>query len=99
MNYTVVWKPAAEQELADLWTAAADRAALAAAADSVDRLLGQDPGRRGESRSATVRILFVAPLGVQFKVVAADRTVEVLRVWRFGRGPGERPGLAHGDRT
>ena len=43
MSYTVVWKPAAEQELARLWTDADDRSAVTAADDEIDRLLKSAP--------------------------------------------------------
>jgi len=36
MNYEVLWKPAAEQQLADLWMNAADGNVVTAAADALD---------------------------------------------------------------
>ena len=47
MTYTVAWDPDAEQNLAELWLAAPDRAALTAAAAWVDRLLASDPLHAG----------------------------------------------------
>lgn len=83
MKYTVVWKPPAEEELASLWTASADRQPLRSAADQIDRLLGSDPANQGESRSTEIRVLLLSPLGVFFHINEADRTVSVLRVWRI----------------
>ena len=85
MIYTVLWTPAAEQELAAIWLGAADRNAITSAAHTIDTLLRVDPETRGESRHDTLRVLLVPPLGVDFDVVAADRTVYVLTVWSFGR--------------
>jgi plasmid stabilization system protein ParE len=82
MKYTVVWKPAAEQELIRLWTDAADRAAVSAAANSIDEALASKPAQQGESRRAVTRILFLRPLGVLYDVMEADRQVSVLKVWR-----------------
>jgi hypothetical protein len=42
MNYTVVWVPSAEQELAALWMAAADRDAVTRAAHEIDQQLRTD---------------------------------------------------------
>jgi hypothetical protein len=82
MKYTVTYKPSAEHELAAIWTAAADRGIVAAAADRLDVLLGRDPMARSESRRETVRIQFEYPLAVLFKVSEPDRIVEVLHIYR-----------------
>jgi hypothetical protein len=84
MKYTVVWDPDAEQELASLWMAAAERQALTDAADQIDKVLRQDPQQQGESRPDGLRILFVEPLGIIFRVHEDDRLVRVLQVWSFG---------------
>jgi plasmid stabilization system protein ParE len=81
MSYTVVWKPAAEDELAQIWTDAADRGAVADAANEIDRLLAAHPHDQGESRSDSVRVTFVHPLGIFFHVSEEDRLVSVLQVW------------------
>jgi plasmid stabilization system protein ParE len=82
MRYTVLWRPSAEQRLAEIWTAAADRAAVARAADSIDAKLAQNPLSQGESRVGNTRVLFVDPLGVYFEVVVDDLRVWVFDVWR-----------------
>ncbi|MBI1902732.1 MAG: hypothetical protein HYS13_16655 [Planctomycetia bacterium] len=82
MRYTVVWQPLAEGSLADLWTAATDRTAIAQAADRIDTVLGRDPMSVGESRSGSARILIVGPLVVYYEVIEGDRIARVLDVWR-----------------
>jgi hypothetical protein len=86
MTFTVLWTPAAEQELAAVWLSASDRNAINSAAHTIDALLRVDPQRRGESRHDSVRILFVPPMGIDFDVSEADRTVYVLSVWSVARG-------------
>jgi hypothetical protein len=87
MTYTVLWKPDAEDELARLWTGAADRDAVTKSADWIDAALHRDPRSKGESRTGDIRILVVPPLAVRFEVRDADRTVYVLQVWHWGRPP------------
>jgi len=84
MKYTVVWKPTAERELAQIWTEAADRNSVTAAAAEIDRLLQWNPHEQGESRSGKMRIMFVTPLGVFFHVDESDRIVSVVRMWSIG---------------
>ena len=81
MKYTVVWKPGAEADLATIWTNTDDRQAVADAADRIDDILSRNPEEAGESRSQSVRILFIDPVGVFFHVSVDDRIVSVLRVW------------------
>jgi plasmid stabilization system protein ParE len=83
MKYTVVWQPLAKSQLAAIWNAAADRRAVTAAANELDRLLATDPMEVGESRSGDMRVEFVPPLGANFRVYEADRNVRVGRVWRY----------------
>jgi hypothetical protein len=83
MRYTVLWVPRAEQELADIWTNAADRDAVTRAAHEIDQRLQRDAPNQGDSRPAGRRILFVPPLGVIFKVEELDRIARVYHVWRY----------------
>jgi mRNA-degrading endonuclease RelE of RelBE toxin-antitoxin system len=85
MTYTVFWRPLAEQQLARLWTNAADRQEIASAADSIDSYLRFDAETKGESRSGRTRILFTSPLVVLFQVNEEDRTVYVTAVGRSRR--------------
>jgi hypothetical protein len=82
MIYTVVWQHRAQTMLAQLWNQAADRAAIAKAADAIDGLLRVDAPSRGEARSGRFRVLFEPPLAVHFQVDELDRMVKVLNVWR-----------------
>ncbi len=85
MKYTVVWKPAAERHLMEIWMRADNRDAIARAADNLDASLAHDPDEQGESREEGVRVTFVAPLGINFEIAASDRQVRVLAVWRTDR--------------
>ena len=85
MKYTVVYRPSAQNRLAELWTEGPDRQAITRAADEIDRRLGNDPQLQGESRTETTRIVFVEPLAILFEVSEADRMVYVLKIWRVGR--------------
>lgn len=86
MSYAVLWHHSAEQELARLWNSAADRQAIADAADQIDALLAQDPWDQGESRSAHLRLMFHSILSVLFEIDEARKAVSVLKVARSRRG-------------
>jgi hypothetical protein len=43
MNYTVIWLPTAEDELADVWLAAADQLAVTQAAHRLELALSRHP--------------------------------------------------------
>jgi plasmid stabilization system protein ParE len=81
MSFTVVWTPAAEQDLARIWLAAKDRAAVTSSANAIDRTLRKRPDAVGELRFDTVRTLALPPLGVDYDVLEHDRLVYVLGVW------------------
>lgn len=85
MNYTVVWLYAAQDMLETVWLAAADRNAVTAASDRIDRQLAADPLDAGESRDGTDRLVIDRPLQVLCRVFAAERRVEVFSVAAFGR--------------
>ena len=82
MSYTVVWVPAAEQELAQLWMNTARRREVTEAAREIDSRLRLTPAEQGESRAHGRRILLV-PLGVTYEIFPEDRIVRVLDVWEF----------------
>jgi hypothetical protein len=92
MIHTVLWKRHAEEELAEIWSAASDRAAVTKAADDIDQLLRERPLAIGESRSDGRRLFFSFPLGVLYRVVAEDVKVFVLDVWRIDRPRRKGPG-------
>jgi hypothetical protein len=78
MKYDVVWVGRSEELLADLWTRAAKRAALTAAANSIDDLLARSPWKVGEARLGTTRVLVEDPLIVLYDIIEDDRRVRVL---------------------
>lgn len=82
MKYEVIWRPIAEQRLAQLWLSASDRPAVTQAANAIDAAMERDPLNLGESRLDTTRVVFEGPLGVLFDVHAKQRRVAVLDVWR-----------------
>ena len=86
MKYEIIWQPRAEDELTRLWLDSPQRETVRLAADEIDMLLKMNPLDAGESRSDNRRILFVAPLGVVYRVFEVDRRVKVLRVWRYTTG-------------
>ena len=80
MIYTVIWRPAAERQLASLWTKAEDRQSITRAADDIDALLRTSPLDVGESRVSNIRILSVSPLSVYYDIHEADCLVAVWAV-------------------
>ena len=82
MKFTVVWKPAAERQLADIWLEATDRNSVTAATEALESALSTRPDDVGESRPLDCRIAFVTPLALTFRVTVADRMVEVVSVRR-----------------
>jgi hypothetical protein len=86
MNYTVVWKTSAENQLASLWVSyPGERATLTRAADRIDALLCVDPGTRGRPDRGTTRVLWVPPLVAAFRISDPDRLVRVLKLWYIPR--------------
>jgi plasmid stabilization system protein ParE len=80
MRYSVAWDDSALEDLADLWTQAADRQAVRDAANRVDGELAFSPETRGVDFYGD-RLLVEPPLQVVYKVVPADRKVIILQVW------------------
>ena len=81
MIYTVLWLPAAEQQLAALWTVSARRAEVTRAAAALNRRLAANAPDEGESRTENRRIAVELPLAVLFEFSQTGRTVAVGRVW------------------
>jgi hypothetical protein len=84
MNFTVTYKPSAEQELADIWINAPDRQGVTDAANRLDYLLRTNPHNQGESRDDKTRITFERPLAVEFEIHDEGCQVEVLKVSWIG---------------
>lgn len=77
MKFQVLWLKLAEEQLASAWLTAANRDAIAAAADAIDAVLRMHPLDVGESREGRYRIMIEPPLSAIYKVSIEDRTVEV----------------------
>jgi plasmid stabilization system protein ParE len=86
MKCRVRWSRIAEDELTRLWLNAADRAAINAAAQSIDVRRAADAPNEGESRSSGFRILFASPLAATYRVDANGRDVYVAHIWRYRIG-------------
>ena len=85
MTYLVTWLPDAERELARLWMAAPERAAITAAANELDRRLAANGPEEGESREDDFRITFAPPLAVVFRAILGKPQVQVSHVWTYPR--------------
>lgn len=73
MRYIVVWTREAEEELAHLWIQSSDRTSLVSASNAIDAQLSQRPMDVGEEIRPGARLLHVAPLMVDYRVMDADR--------------------------
>jgi hypothetical protein len=84
MNYRVVWRPGAEQELTQIWLNSRLRSQITEAAALIDENLQRDPLAAGESREEGVRVIIIKPLGARCFIDDTSRTVIVLNVWQIG---------------
>jgi hypothetical protein len=73
--FIVQWEPEAEQELARLWLAAADRDAMTQATHRIDHRLARDPEKEGEELSEGLYLLLEGPLAAFFEIHADQNTV------------------------
>ena len=80
---TVIWSPSAEQELAQIWNDASDRALVSEAANEIDAALARNPLNFGEARRGITRVAFVKPLAVLFDVHEDQVKVRVWDIWRW----------------
>jgi plasmid stabilization system protein ParE len=80
MRYTVIWSPEALTKLADLWTKSPDRGGISRSAAEIERVLRDDPERRGEEFYGD-RLLVEGPLAVGFRVQVEDRIADIFDVW------------------
>ncbi len=85
MKWTVVWTKNADDELADIWMAADDRAAVTSAAYGIENALRRNPEAVGEDYYGD-RIYQFGCLAVGFEVHPDDRLVKVIQVIRI-KGP------------
>ena len=81
MKFTVVWTPAVERDLAELWLEYPTwRTEISQAANEVDSFLRRDPEKHGESRFENVRFCFWSPLAVDYRVFPDDLRVEIIGI-------------------
>lgn len=80
MTYTVVWTENAQSDLLRLWLESTNRALITRAADAIDPTLRIDPVLRGETYSASTRLLTIPPLLVLYRIVEEDRMVRILSI-------------------
>lgn len=85
MKFTVIWTPVAEQELAELWLAADDKAEVTRISQAVEQQLKIDPEHTGESRVGSVRLVLEPPLAFAFSVSRDDCLVKVVHVFQAKR--------------
>jgi hypothetical protein len=85
MKWTVVYRPPAQDELANIWLNSPNRQAVADAADQIDRILASDPLGVGESRGGNTRMLVERPLTVLYDDYPDDALVEVFAVYFWRR--------------
>jgi hypothetical protein len=80
IKYMVSWDYRAEQDLAEVWVNATDRAAVSAASREIDKALAYDADRKGDPLSEGLRAINIGPLRAVFEVSEQDRKVVVVRV-------------------
>ena len=85
MKWTVVYRPPAKDELANIWINTPDPQAVDNAADEIDRILASNPLEVGESRGGRKRIVIEWPLTVLYEMFTEDAVVEVFLVFYWQR--------------
>jgi hypothetical protein len=81
MKYTVIWRPEAIQELADIWMRSANRDAVSVATRRIDQHLREEVSNAGQTHYDPTRILIVPPLVALFEISNFDRQAVVLSVF------------------
>ncbi len=79
MKYSVIWKQAAVQKLAEIWLAAADKEAVNRAVSQIDAYLAQ-AASVGEDYLLGTRLLVAPPLVVVYDISHADCRATVSKV-------------------
>jgi len=82
MKWTVVWTNESENELADIWQRAEDRASVTLAAHRIEQDLKRQPTELGEDYYGDW-IVQSGPLAVAYWVSPGDRLVRVIQVMRI----------------
>lgn len=79
MRFTVVWSPVAQDQLAEIWVRATDRAAITQASHRIDQLLRVDPHLLGFPWYGD-RLITVLPLRVIVSINWMDMIAQVEEV-------------------
>ena len=77
MNFTVGWEPDTRAELHQLWATLPDPAGVRAAADTAERLLGDDPIGNGQLLSEELWRIIVPPLRLYYEIDSTRRHVQI----------------------
>ncbi len=80
MRYNVDWDISARHTLAAIWIKAANRQAVTAAQDQIDRLLAADPLGKSKPVSEGLYAINVHPLRVVFEVDDSTKSIMVVSV-------------------
>jgi plasmid stabilization system protein ParE len=85
VRFKVVWRQSALEDLAAIWLEEQDRERVTRAANSVERMLSDDPRSKGDEFYGDL-LLTTDRLEVTYAVEDEDRLVRVLQVrWHFTR--------------
>jgi hypothetical protein len=87
MKVTVVWTQDAMNQLAQAWLNAADRGAVASAADRIDERLKQNPDSTGVPYDDHTLLLIVRPLAVRYEFRPMDNLVIVVGLRELRSAP------------
>ena len=85
MRYRVSWDRDAFRAPVRAWNEANQPEAGLRAFDEIERILGVDADRQGESRPGDRRILIVPPIGVIFHAQAETGDATILDAWLIAR--------------
>ena len=86
IRYTVVWHLRAEDQLAEIWLNAKDKANVSAASNAIESEVAIDPDLKGFEVVANVRVLVITPLAAVFEIFADDRLVRIAKISRVKIG-------------
>jgi plasmid stabilization system protein ParE len=93
MRCTVVWAPDAEDHLAEIWIASANRIAVTVAANHIDAQLAENPLGKATPLHEGLYVFTVPPLHVIFTIEEADCLVRILVVTTDESANGPPPTL------
>jgi hypothetical protein len=85
MKWTVLYRPSAQDHLAQIWLNSPERQTIADAADAIDGVLASNPVEAGESRDGNARIIIEPPLTVLYEVYSDDAVVEAFAIFEWDR--------------